>query len=365
MKSIMLSICLLCMYHSSSAQLTMPENGGSVKGWAGEKIGITDVTIHYGRPGVRGREGKIWGTLVHEGFMDDASFGKPIKMPWRAGANENTTIEFSTDVMVEGKPLKAGKYGLHMAYGPQETIVIFSKSTEGWGSYFYDEADDALRVKVKPQPQDNMTERLTYRFSNETDSSAEVAVVWEKLAIPFTISTELRKLQLASIEREMKGTKTFNPNTYVEAASYYLENNMKLDEALQYAQSASRIVPTFFTYNIQRQILNKLNRKKEADSLMAAMVPKFSVQELNTYGRTLLREKEYKKAYQIMKMNYAKAPDNYVTCVGMMRGCSANGDYKKAIEYGNKAKANVKDDNTKTAIDKMITMLKAGKDINT
>ncbi|OSZ77948.1 hypothetical protein CAP35_06675 [Chitinophagaceae bacterium IBVUCB1] len=364
MKKILSVVCCMLSVFATNAQLTMPANGGSVKATIGETIGITDVKISYGRPGLRGRDGKVWGSVVHEGFMADASFGKPRNIPWRAGANENTIIEFSTDVMVEGKPLKAGKYGLHIAYGADNSIVIFSNSTEGWGSYFYDANEDALRVNVKPVSEQYTTERLTYSFRNQTDSSAEIALTWDKLSIPFTVSTQLQKLQLASIEREMNGQKTFNPNAYFEAAGYYLDNNIMLDKALEYARQGSRIVPTFFGINLQRRVLLQLNRKREADSLMAASVIRFSMAEMNSYGRTLLREKEMKKAREIFELNYKKNPDNFVTLVGMMRGCSAVGDYKKALSFCDKAKAKAPDDNSRKAIERMTAMLKENKDIN-
>ena len=100
-----------------------------------ERIGITDVTIHYDRPGVKGREGKIWGSLVPFGF-NDLGFGISKAAPWRAGANESTTITFSTDVEVEGKPVPAGTYGLFIAVRKDESTLILSKNSTAWGSFF-------------------------------------------------------------------------------------------------------------------------------------------------------------------------------------------------------------------------------------
>ena len=120
--------------HTLSAQLTTPPNGGNKKAVVGERIGITDVTIHYDRPGVKGRENKVWGQLVQAGY-NDLGFGNTKTAPWRAGANENTTIEFSTDVKIEGQPLAAGKYGFFIAYDPNECTLIFSKnSSNAWSS---------------------------------------------------------------------------------------------------------------------------------------------------------------------------------------------------------------------------------------
>ncbi len=153
MKSkIYLSFILLCCILTATAQnLTVPPNGGNKKASVSERVGITDITIHYDRPGVKGREGKIWGNLVQTGF-NDLGFGTSKAAPWRAGANENTTITFSTDVMVEGKPLKAGTYGLFVAMGNNDATVIFSNNSTSWGSFFYDPKEDALRVNVKTVP---------------------------------------------------------------------------------------------------------------------------------------------------------------------------------------------------------------------
>src|SRR5687767_8136325 len=118
----------------SQINLTVAPSGGNKKASVSERIGLTDVTIHYDRPGVKGREGKIWGELVHTGFIDQG-FGNSKAAPWRAGANENTIIEFSTPIKIEGKALPAGKYGLFIAYDPAAPTVIFSRNSTSWGSY--------------------------------------------------------------------------------------------------------------------------------------------------------------------------------------------------------------------------------------
>src|SRR5579872_6068461 len=145
MKRLILSGILILGLNNTHAQLLVPADGGSVKASVSERIGITDVTINYGRPAVKGREGKIWGGLVYTGFQNQG-FGSGKDAPWRAGANENTTIEFSTDVLVEGHPLHAGKYGFFVAYGPASCTLIFSSNSTSWGSFFYDDKEDVLRV---------------------------------------------------------------------------------------------------------------------------------------------------------------------------------------------------------------------------
>ena len=141
-------------------------NGPSRKAAVSEQVGLTQVTINYNRPQVKGREGKIWGQLVPKGFVDQG-FGNGKPTPWRAGANENTVIEFDNDVKVEGQPLAKGRYGLFIAYDPAECTIIFSKRSDAWGSFYYDEKEDALRVKVKPQPIEKSVEHLKYEFSEQ------------------------------------------------------------------------------------------------------------------------------------------------------------------------------------------------------
>jgi len=119
---------LLASVLFSNAQLTVLPNGGNKKASVTERIGLTDVTIHYDRPHVNGREGKIWGQLVPVGFVDQG-FGSSKAAPWRAGSNENTIIEFSGPVKIEGQDLPAGKYGFFIAYDPGEPTLIFSKNS--------------------------------------------------------------------------------------------------------------------------------------------------------------------------------------------------------------------------------------------
>jgi hypothetical protein len=143
-----------------------------------------DITIDYGRPGVKGR--KIWGGLVPYGMSPGNQYSKNKPYPWRAGANENTTIEFNKDVLVEGKPLPAGKYGLHMIPGEKEWTIIFSKNNAAWGSFAYNQDEDALRVTVTPVKAP-FEEWLMYGFDDLAGTSATAYLRWEQLKVPFKI----------------------------------------------------------------------------------------------------------------------------------------------------------------------------------
>jgi hypothetical protein len=365
------SFCLLTIIVASAAfsQLTMPPDGGNKKAMVGERIGITDVTIHYDRPGVKGREGKVWGQLVHTGYTD-LGFGTSKQAPWRAGANENTTIEFSTDVIIEGQLLTAGKYGFFIAYDPNECTLIFSKNNTSWGSFFYKPEEDALRVKVKPVATDKSAEWLKYEFMNETENSATIALVWEKLMVPFKIEVDLVKLQLESFRRELRGERSFSPGwqSYQQAARYTADKNVDLEEGLKWADQAvtDQFVgeANFVTLSTKADILAKLGRKNEADTIMMKAVPLGNMQQIHQYGRQLLAEKKNKEALEVFKTNYQKNPNQFTTLMGLTRGYSANGDYKNALKYATLALPLAPGQQAKTMVETMLQKLKDGKDVN-
>ncbi len=348
-------------------QLTTPPSGGNKKALVGERIGLTDVTITYDRPGVKGRDGHIWGELIPPGFTD-LGFGSSKAAPWRAGANENTTISFSTDVKVEGQPLPAGKYGLFVAYDPNESTIIFSKNNNSWGSFYYDDKEDALRVKVKPQTTDKPVEWLKYEFTNETNNGATVNLQWEKLSIPFKVEVDLNQTQLASFRSELRTNKGFTWQAWDQAAQWCLQNNVNLEQALQWADSAAG--PTFGGNTsfqpmaTKAGILEKLGRGDEATALMKTALPLANMNQLHQYGRQLLAQKKNKEALEIFKMNATKNPNQFTTIMGLVRGYSANGDYKTALKYAQQALPMAPNAQNKTNIENMIKKLQDGKDAN-
>jgi len=215
--SILSMLFFISMISYSQIPLTVLPSGGNKKAMVGEQIGLTKVIINYDRPGVKGREGKIWGQLVPVGYTDQG-FGSSKAAPWRAGANENTTLEFSTDVKIEGQSLAAGKYGFFIAYDPNECTLIFSKNSTAWGSFFYNEKEDALRIKVKPVTTDKSVEWLKYDFMNEAENSATIALSWEKIMIPFKVEVDYVQTQLVSFRRELQTEKGFLWESWNQAA---------------------------------------------------------------------------------------------------------------------------------------------------
>jgi tetratricopeptide (TPR) repeat protein len=358
---------MLGMQLVSAQHLTLPPSGDNKKATVSEQIGITDVTIHYSRPGVRGREGKIWGHLVPYGFTD-LGFGPRKPAPWRAGANENTTITFTNDVKVEGKDLPAGTYGLHMAPEKDACTVIFSKNSTSWGSYFYEEAEDALRVNVKPEPLEKSVEFLKYEFTSQTPNSAVIALQWEKLSIPFKVEVDLHKTVLASIRRELRNEKGFSWQAWNDAATYCLTNNVNLEEALTWSEKAVSEPyigqANFFTLNTKAQILKKLGRVPEADAAMKLAMDKGDVLQIHGYGRQLLAQKQAKEALDVFLFNAKKNGTTWPVNVGLARGYSAVGDTKKALKYAKLALTQAPDAANKSSIETLIKTLGESKAVN-
>ncbi|HUQ97731.1 MAG TPA: DUF2911 domain-containing protein [Chitinophagaceae bacterium] len=371
MRKFLLVLLAAPLFHAfpATAQITLTQlpSGGNKKATVTERIGLTDVEISYSRPGVKGRESKIWGSLVPAGFID-MGFGNSKAAPWRAGANENTTIAFSEDVMVEGKPLAAGKYGFFIAYDSTESTLIFSKNATSWGSYFYNEGEDALRVKIKLQPVATNVEWLKYEFLDQTDSSATIALLWEHKAFPFKVQTAYIKDQIASFNKELRTERGFYWLAWNQAAQWALQHDVNLEQALQWADSASG--PTFGGDHLfqpqttKAQILYKLNRTAEADALLKKALPLASMNELHQYGRSLIQQKKTAEALAVFKQNLAKNGKQFTTLMGMARGYSAVGDYKNAFKTMQQAQPLAPDSPNKQFIEEALKKLQEGKDIN-
>lgn len=359
---------LSCLFFDiTNAQLTTTPSGGNKKAVIGERIGLTDVLINYDRPGVKKREGQIWGTLVPVGYSDQG-FGNTKQAPWRAGSNENTTIEFNTDVKIQGQTLAAGKYGFFIAFDPNESTLIFSKNSSSWGSFFYNPAEDALRVKVKPIPAEKSVEWLKYEFTDQTDSTAVVALQWEKLVIPFKIEVDVTAAQIASFRKELQTNKGFMWESWMQAAQWCAQKNTNLDQALLWSDSATSQIfggdRSFQAWSTKAQVLEKLNRGNEALEIMKKAIPLGGKFELHQYARQLIAQKNGKQALEVFKTNYNLHPNEFTTNMGLARGYSAVGDYKKALEYLTKAEAQAPDPVNKANVEKSLKMLKEGKDMN-
>ena len=240
-----LAVIGLCQIASAQSDLKLPDVSQAAE--AKQRIALTDITVKYHRPLVNGR--KIWGGLVPYGKV------------WRAGADENTTIEFSDAVSVEGKPLPKGVYGLHMIPNQDSWTVIFSKTNTGWGSYSYDQKEDALRVDVKPRPLAEQKEALEFEFEDLKPTSTAVTLKWEKLGVPFTVSVNDADQTLQNIRAQLKGEGQFAWQALDQGAQFCLTRKINLDEALRWADASVQNEERFDNLSTKADILKALNRR--------------------------------------------------------------------------------------------------------
>lgn len=241
----MAAVAALVAPFLQAQELPRPSPNASVY----QKVGLTDVTITYSRPGVKGRQ--IWGGLV------------PYNKVWRTGANEATKITFSDEVKVNGQPLPAGTYAMATIPGESEWTIIFSKQTQLWGSFGYKPEEDALRVQAKPQAAEFM-ERMQFYFTDLQDNSALVALRWEKLLVPFMLEVDVHARAMANIEKAMAELKPDDFMTPYRCASYCLSANTNLEKGLEWINLATSRKETFFNMSAKAQILAKLGKTKEA-----------------------------------------------------------------------------------------------------
>jgi len=363
-----LTICLTIPLFAQIPYNAAALNGYTKKASVTEQVGLTTIAISYHRPAVNGREGKIWGGIVHIGFTDQW-FGSRNPAPWRAGANENTIIEFDNDVTIEGQSLPKGKYGFFIAYDPSESIIIFSKRHDAWGSFFYNEKEDALRVKIKPLPVENSIENLKYEFSKQTTNSAVINLYWEKMSLAFKVEVDYLKQQFDAFIAESQNPSGFTSQGLNIAANWCLQNNYQLEKGLYWATIATSVNfpgdPTSFAaLTTKAAILEKLGKSDESTAVVKTALPYGNIGQLQQLGRQLLSSKKNKVAMDVFEFNYNKNPDQFITLTGMARGLSAKGEYAKAAEYATKALALSPNDATKQSVLTMIEKLKAGKDIN-
>lgn len=365
-RSILSFLCAAILAISTSAQtVTLPQASPAAS--VGQRIGLTDVTVDYCRPSVRDRE--IWGALVPWNFVD-LGFGSADESPWRAGANENTVFTTSTEIRIEGEKLPAGSYGLFLAVAESgETTVIFSHNHTSWGSYFYDPAEDALRVTVRWEDAP-FREQLAYTFSEISDDGAILALEWENKRFPIRLEVDTPEIVMASLKRELRGDKGFVNRSWVNAARYALQHNIELEIALDWIDNAltGSFVgeQSFSGYEVKAQILSQLGRLEEAAAAMDEAVKYGSIFDLHNYGRQLISEGRPQRALEVFELNAEKHPGTWPVNYGLARGYAATGDFDRAVEFLEKAADNLPPGDTINgpAIAKALEAARQGKDFN-
>lgn len=316
MNFLRVSILCMCLAGNLVAQdvLTVPES--SQKAGVSQRIGLTDIAINYHSPLAKGR--LIWGEVV------------PFGEVWRAGANENTTISFSTDVKIEGNTLPAGTYGLHMIPRKDKWTIIFSKNYESWGSYFYTESEDALRIEVTPESAP-MQEWLSYRFTDIKTSSAKVQLNWEKIGVAFLIQVNVPDAVVANMRKELRGLAGFTWEGLWQAADYCYRNNIYPEDAMKWNEQSIAIRETFNNLNLKSKMLAAKGNTKEAAALNTKSLQLANEQQLNAYGYQMLGDKKTDEAIAVFKMNVQKHPDSWNVYDSLAEALELKGDHKGAI----------------------------------
>lgn len=333
---ITLNLCLFCaqfvlgQYHA----LIMPASSPKIS--ETQRLGVTDIEVNYHSPAVRGRE--IWGQLVP---MD----GNPV--PWRAGANINTTIAFSTDVRIEGQHLAAGSYGLHTIPSEKSWTIIFANNDNLWGSYYLDKDKDvALQVQVVPQTSAHR-EYMSFEFLNRTDSTLVVALEWEKLRVPISIEVDLNTTVVESFRYQLRGHTTNAWAAWNAAAQWCLSRNTNLEEALQWANRSIeggfggfRANKNFTNLSTKASILWQLNKKEESDRTLDEAF-NLVVDPGNAYplGRSLIDQGRSEKALTFYQKLADKFSDKWFVHLGLARAYNALDDNKKALKAMVKAQS--------------------------
>ncbi|HWA33704.1 MAG TPA: DUF2911 domain-containing protein [Cyclobacteriaceae bacterium] len=334
-------------FAQEDSELAMPPNGDNEKAEVSQWMGLVKVTIAYHSPDVHAatgqdRTGHIWGELVHYGFVDQG-FGPSTAGPWRAGANETTTISFSHDVTVAGKVIKAGTYALFLDVekdGPWNWIL---SSNIGWGSYQYDPKFDVVRVPAQPQ-ESNYSEWLTYGFDDRQPNSSVAYLHWENKKVSFKIEVpNSDELYLNQIRRDLQSWAGFNYQNWQTAAAFCAQRKMNLDEALIWADKAINDPfrgatfgkADFSTYSTKAQVLMALGRNDEADAIMdaALKIPGTESFNIYVYSRSLLNAGKKERSLAVALHNLKTHPDEpFWTQLGLARSYAAVGDKKNAIK---------------------------------
>src|SRR6266550_1871888 len=312
-----------------------------------QRVGITDVTISYHRPLVNNR--KVWDALVPYGKV------------WRAGANENTTITFSDAVTIEGKPLDKGTYGLHMIPTADQWTIIFSKNSTSWGAFSYNEAEDALRVSIKPQAAE-MHNALTYDFDQLQPDSAVVVLQWEKVAVPFKVGVDVHDIVQTSLKKQLRNLSQDTWMSWDDAANYLLAEKVALDDALTYSGKSIQIEDRYDNEMTKSNVLKALNRNDESQVARKKALELANPLQTHLYARQLQAEKRNDEAFAIFRDNAKKHPDEWFVHTGLARIYSSQGKFDDAAKEIKLAVA-AAPDTQKVYLDGLMKRLESKQDI--
>lgn len=309
-----------------------------------QQVGLTDIKIDYHRPGVKGRQ--IWGVLV------------PYNQVWRAGANQNTTISFSNDVIIAGQNVPAGTYGLHMIPTKGDWTIILSRDYRAWGSFFYNEGNDLLRFTAKPLSSD-FHEWLMYSFDEVTPNSTTASLNWDKLKIPFKIEIDLHKQILEDMAIQLTGLPGFFWQGWNQAAMYCYTNTIDLEQGLKWAERSISINKTAANTYTKALILADLNKGLESAELKTEAFTSASEVDINNLGYQIMNGGKIDDAIEVFQKNTELNPNSWNVWDSLAEAYMNKGDKKLAIQNYTKA-LGMAPENQKDRIKGTLAQLGAG-----
>lgn len=322
-------------------RLTLPES--SQEASVSQRIGLTDMTVTYHRPAVRGRT--VWGELVPHGQV------------WRAGANQNTVLTVSTPVTIGGQTVPAGSYGLHMIPTASEWTVILSRQSADWGSFFYDPKDDAARIQVTPRPADHQ-EHLAYFFDTPSDHEVTLTLRWEKLAVALPIGVDTNQVVVDSLRSELRGLPGFFWQSYATAATWCAGQGADLDQAMAWADRAVGMNRNFTTLRARAAVLEKRGDTAAADALRNEALTLATEVEMNLYGYELLQSGRVDQAIEVFRGNVKSYPQSWNVYDSLGEALAVKGDKAAARAQYEKALSMVQDDTNRKRIETILAGLR-------
>ena len=247
-----------------------------------QAIGYTDINIQYHSPGARGRT--VWGGLVPYGKV------------WRAGANENTKISFTHDVKIEGKDLAAGTYGLHLLPEEHQWTFIFSKNHTSWGSYFYDQQEDVLRVSVPVEAAPESRGWMNYDFHNRNRGETDIYLTWADKRAKFNLSVDINTISLEHIRLQLRSDAYWEWFSWCQAADYCVQYEINTEEAIEWIDRSIALRENFSNWDVKAKLLRQLGKEEEAQKAIDRAIEVGSDVYLERYGRRFLGAKDFKQA---------------------------------------------------------------------
>ena len=282
-----------------------------------QTVGVTNIEVDYSRPSVRGRE--IFGKLIPYGKV------------WRAGANANTTITFSTEVSIDGQTIPAGKYGFHIIPNKGNWTIILNKENEAWGSYFYNQEEDVLRFEVSPK-EVAMTEQVTFDFSDVEKNSTVLNLSWATSEISFKINVDTDKLTVASLQKQLNSRPWWGWTGPYKAAQYCLDNNVNLDQALTWVNRSIQNQENFSNTLLKSQLLEKLGKSTEAKSEKEKAFSLATVNDLTRYAYYEFLKKNNDEGIRALKLGVKNNPKSANAYSALAWGYTKINDNKNALK---------------------------------